>query len=441
MSNIITAIDIGSSNIKTVICIVDEKGKAKVVGEASHESYGIKKGEITGIDEAINAIAASLTSAEKMAGITVSSAYVSINGKNILSNNNKGVVAISDSEILEEDVYRALEQARTIAIPQSREIIHLIPREYVVDQQAGIKNPVGMTGSRLEVDAHIISAPVTSIHNIERCIQSIGLRIDDIVACGWAASQAVLTPTEKELGVLLLDIGGGTTTITSFEEDAITYCTSIPFGGANVTRDLAAGLRMSLEDAERVKVNIDEIMRQSSKKKSRLSEDKEMDEKDDDEPKGKKEVKEEEETGDVLNVENLGIENIKTISKKFFSEIVEERMREIFEYVKDNVEQAGYEYKLPAGIVITGGTSQLPGLTKLASEIFNVPTRVASPRGLEGLLEGISAPQYAAVQGMILHGLDDNNYASNPGRYPSQVLKGGNGIMQKVIDFAKGLLP
>ncbi len=428
MANIITAIDIGSSNIKTIIAVVDDKGKAKVVGEGVYASYGVKKGEITGIDEAINSIAASLTAAEKMAGLTVSSAYVSINGKNILSNNNKGVVAISDAEILEEDVYRSLEQARTIAIPQAREIIHLIPREFVVDQQSGIKNPVNMTGSRLEVDAHIISAPTTAIHNIERCIQSIGLRIDGIVFCGWACAQSVMTSTEKELGVLLLDIGGGTTTITSFVEDAVTYSASIPFGGANVTRDLAAGLRLSLDDAERVKVKIDELLKASATTKRKK--------KDKDDEDG-----EEEEAGDVLEVSSLGIESVKTISRKFFTEIVEERIKEIFELVKDNIEQSGYEYKLPAGIVLTGGSAGLPGITNLAKEVFKVPARVGSPRGLEGLLDGISTPEFSVVQGMILNGLEDTTYSSTQ-RISNQAAKGsGTGIIGKILEVFKGLMP
>jgi cell division protein FtsA len=191
MANIVTAIDIGSFKVCAIISVIDDEGKAKVIGEASVPANGIKKGEITGIDEATNSIANVLNAAERMAGLTVSSAYVTINGKQILSNNNRGVVAVSDEEISEEDVFRALEQARTVSIPNTREIIHLIPREFVVDQQTGIKVPIGMTGSRLEVDAHIISVPVTSKHNLEKCMQMIGLKIDGIVYTGWAASHSV----------------------------------------------------------------------------------------------------------------------------------------------------------------------------------------------------------------------------------------------------------
>ncbi len=428
MANIITAIDIGSSKVCAVIAVVDEEGKAKVIGEASYPAYGIRKGEITGIDEAINSIASALSGAERMAGLTVSSAYVTINGKQIISNNNKGVVAISDSEISDDDVFRALEQARTVAIPPAREIIHLIPREFIVDQQSGIKVPIGMTGSRLEVDAHIISAPITSKHNLEKCIQSIGLRIDGIVFSGWASAQSVLTSTEKELGVLLLDIGGGTVSITTFVEDAVTYSTSIPFGGSNVTRDLAAGLRLSLDDAEKVKTHADELFRNADNSR-----------------RGEKEESEDEKLGkksDILEVNNLGIEGVKTISRKLFTVIVEERIKEIFELVQNNIQQSGNEYKLPAGIVITGGTAQLPNITSIAKKVFGVPARIGSPRGLDGLVDGISSSAYASAQGLVLYALHDEVYRGDS-RFSagSSSKKKSGSVINKITDFFKGLMP
>lgn len=422
MSNIITAIDIGSSTVKALVASVDEDGKAKVIGESSHPAYGIKKGEVTGIEEAINSIATALTGAERMAGITVSSAYVSINGKNIISNNNKGVVAIADSAISEDDVFRAIEQARTVAIPQSRQIIHTIPREFIVDQQSGIKNPIEMTGSRLEVDAHIISAPVTAIHNIERCIQSIGLKLDGIVFSGWASSKSVLTQTEKELGVLLLDIGGGTTTVTTFVEDAVTYSACIPFGGSNVTRDLAAGLRMSLDDAEKVKINAQELIKEANK--------------------GKKAEQE----SDILDITNLDleVEDLKTISKKFFLEIINERVKEIFILVKENIEQSGNEYQLPAGLVITGGSSNLPGMTNLAKEVFGVPATIRNPRGLHGLTDAISSSAFASLQGLALYGMEDDgshNRKSGGVKLGSGSSVTPGSIASKVVGFFKNLLP
>jgi cell division protein FtsA len=438
MSNIITAIDIGSHKVSAVIAVIEE-GKSKVIGESSYPSYGIRKGEITGIDEAINSIAQALNGAERMAGLTVSSAYVTINGKHIISNNNKGVVAVSDAEILDDDVYRALEQARTVAIPPARQIIHLIPREFIVDQQSGIKDPIGMTGTRLEVDSHIISAPTTAIHNIEKCIQSIGLRTDGIVFSGWAASQAVLTPTEKELGVLLLDIGGGATAITTFVEDAATYSTAIPFGGSNVTRDLAAGLRLSLDDAEKVKVHAKDLFQGKKAGKEQHSK---LD--------AKNKLKEEEEddeskkTGDILDVSNLDIEGVKTISKKLFGEIVEARITEIFDLVLENIENAGYEHRLPAGIVITGGCANLPGITNLAKKVFGVPARVGSPRGLDGLVDGIADPAYAASQGLILHGMNvDAGFFGSDIKYSAgkSASRSNGSVVDKVTKFVKNLLP
>lgn len=432
MSNrIIAGIDIGSTKISAVIAVVEGDNKPKVIGEASYPSGGIKKGEITGIDEAMNAIASALSGAERMAGLTVSSVYVSVNGKHIISNNNRGVVATPDTEINADDLFRAMEQAKTVAIPPGREIIHLIPREFIVDTQSGIKDPVGMTGSRLEVDAHIISATSTALHNLRKCIQSIGLRIDGEVFNGWAAAQTVLTPTERELGVLLLDIGGGTTAVTTFEEGAITYSTSIPFGGANVTRDLAAGLRLSLDDAEKVKVSVEKLMKQNAEDKKEVKLD---------EPK--KDSKEDADTRrDILDVTDLDIEGVKTISRKMFNMIVEERIKEIFELVRDNVMQAGYQHKLPAGVVVTGGSAELPGITAIAKDVFGVPARVGFPRGLEGLVDDISSPAYATTQGLIVYGLSDEGYTAVRSKPISSSKKEGAGITDKVSKFFKNLLP
>lgn len=442
MANIITAIDIGSSKVTAVIAVVEENNKTKIIGESSYPAYGIKKGEITGIDEAVNSIASALSGAERMAGLTVSSAYVTINGKQIISNNNKGVVAISDNEISEDDVFRALEQARTVAIPPTREIIHLIPREFVVDQQSGIKVPIGMTGSRLEVDAHIISAPVTSKHNLEKCIQSIGLRIDGIVFSGWASSQSILTPTEKELGVLLLDIGGGTVSITTFEEDAVTYSTAIPYGGSNVTRDLAAGLRLQLDDAEKVKIHAEELFKSADLSSKRAERKSTSDKDDSSDQEDSNEREKPTKKSDILDVTALGIEGVKTISRRQFNEIVEARITEIFELAVENIEAAGYEYKLPAGVVITGGTAMIPGITAIAKKVFKVPARIGFPRGLEGLTDGISSPAYAAPQGLVLYALHDEIYRGDS-RFTvtTNTKQGGPGIVNRITRFIKGLMP
>lgn len=431
---IIAAIDIGSTKVSAAIAIVENGGTPKVIGEASYPSEGIKKGEITGIDDAMTSIAAALNAAERMAGLTVSSTFVSINGKHIISNNNKGVVATADNEINVDDMLRAMEQAKTVAIPPAREIIHLIAREFIVDTTGGIKDPVGMTGSRLEVNAHIISATNTALHNLRKCIQTLGLRIDREVFTGWAAAQSVLTPTEKELGVLLLDIGGGTTSITMFDEGAVCYSTSLPFGGGNVTRDLAAGLRLALEDAEKVKLNFERLTKEQHSPAGR-------DEDSQEEGKDTRDSKKR----DIIDVSELDIEGIKTISKQMFTEIVDARMDEIFKFVKNNLTQAGFSTKLPAGIILTGGGAELPGLTKLAKEVFGMPARVASPRGLDGLIDGISSPAYAVLQGMILDGIGEDDYFSlrSGPLTPGKKLGGqsGDGLAGKLGGFLRSLLP
>lgn len=448
---IIAVIDIGSTKVTAVIASVVEGEEPKVIGESSFASQGIKKGEITGIDEAINSIASALSGAERMAGLTVSSVYISINGKHITSNNNKGVVAVADNEINTEDVLRALESARTVAIPPSREIIHLIPREFFVDQQGGIKDPVGMTGMRLEVDAHIVSATTTALHNLEKCVQSIGLRIDGVIFSGWAATKSVLTSTEKELGVMLLDIGGGTTSIVTFEEGAITYSGSIPFGGTNVTRDLAAGLRLSLDDAEKVKLNVDELIKQTDKPKSKSladaqsrrkrltgKSDDEDGEEDDDDTKKKTSSKKK----DIIDVSTLEIEGVKTISRKLFNEIVEARLSEIFEMVLQQLELAHHESRLPAGVVITGGSANLPGMTQIAKKVFGVPARVGQPRGLGGLSEGISGTPFATAQGLAIHASqEDEEIGNNRGGGTSTRNVLSEGLAGRVVGFFKNLLP
>lgn len=427
-NRIITALDIGSTKISTVISSLEEGKPPSVIGVASYPSQGLKKGVIVNIDDAINSIAASLEAAERMAGLTVSSVYISINGKHITSTNNKGVVAVAQDEIIADDVFRAIESARTVSIPPSREILHVIPREFIVDAQGGIKDPIGMTGTRLEVDAHIISATSSALHNLVKCVQQLGLRVDDIVFTGWAGSNSVLTPTEKELGVMLLDIGGGTTSITTFVEDAISYSGSLPFGGVNVTSDLAIGLRVSLEDSERIKLNAEELIKVTKEGGLKKS----NDDKDDKDTKKKNK--------DVIDVTSLEIEGVKTISKKLFDEIIEARLAEVFDLIIRQVEDSGYDTRLPAGVVITGGSALIPGINTIAKKVFGVPSRVGYPRGLEGLVDEISSPAYSVVYGLTLYGAQDEGYG---GGRKQQSLKaaGGDGIFSKITGFIKNLLP
>jgi cell division protein FtsA len=439
---IITAIDIGSTKISTVIASMEEGGTPSVIGVATSPSQGLKKGVIVNIDDAINSIANSLEAAERMAGLTVSSIYISINGKHITSLNNKGVVAIAQDEIATEDVFRSIESARTVSIPPSREILHVIPREFIVDAQGDIKDPIGMTGTRLEVNAHIISATTSALHNLVKCVQQIGLQVDDIVFTGWASSTSVLTPTEKELGIMCLDIGGGTTSITTFVEDAITYSSSVPFGGINITSDLAIGLRVSLEEAEKIKLNAEELMKNTvdtneesdaTKRRKAL-----LIGSDEEEDIDKKDLKKKK---DIIDISSLDIKGMKTISKKLFNEIIEARLSEIFDIVIRQVEQSGNETRLPAGIVITGGSALIPGIATVAKKVFGVPARVAYPKGLGGLVDEISSPAYSVGHGLILYGSSEEGFETSTKRSTSKSSKKSSGIGSRIGNFFKNLLP
>ena len=346
------------------------------------------------------------------------------------------MVAIAQDEIATDDVFRAIESARTVSIPPSREILHVIPREFIVDTQTGIKDPVGMTGTRLEVDAHIISATSTALHNLVKSIQQLGLKVDDIVFSGWASSTAVLTPTEKELGVMLVDIGGGTTTINTFVDDAITYSGTVPFGGINVTSDLAIGLRVSLEDAEKIKLNMEDLQKNpeggaraaTAKREEVLG-------------RAREKVADKKKKKDIIDVSSLEIEGINTISKKLFDEIVEARLGEIFSLVIDQVEQSRNEAKLPAGVVVTGGSAVLPKITTAAKNTFGVPARVGNPQGVEGLVDEISSPAYSACQGILLYGALDDGSGQGRASTLSTTKEKAGGILSSLGNIVKNLLP
>jgi cell division protein FtsA len=431
---IVTAIDVGSSKVTTVISAVDESEQPTVIGVCSHPSKGIKKGVVVNIDDATNSISESVSAAERMAGVTVSDVYVSINGEQVTSLNNKGVVAVSGAEITLEDTYRAIENARTLSLPENLNPIHIIPREFVVDNQGGIKYPIGMTGSRLEVETHIITAPNSYWRNIRKCVEQLGLTVYDVVFTGWASSLAVLTDTEKELGVSLIDIGAGTASISIFEEGAINYSGCIPLGGVNITSDLAIGLQVTLEEAEKLKINMEALLNDKLPKEEEDKMPALLRKANEAEPKD--EVKKEK---DMIDVTPLGIKSQTQISKSFITQIVEARLEEIFEMVKESVSKSGYNIAMPAGVVITGGTALLRDCSKIGQSVFGVPCRVGYPSGLSGMIEEISDPSYAAVQGLIKHALEDEGDSSAPSS--AGVGSALGGIVGKITAWIKSLLP
>ncbi|MDD2270150.1 MAG: cell division protein FtsA [Candidatus Dojkabacteria bacterium] len=427
---IITAIDVGTSKITTVISSVEDDQKPTVIGVCSYPSKGIKKGVVVNIDEATSSISESVNAAERMAGVTVSDVYVSINGDQVTSLNNKGVVAVSSAEITIDDTYRAIENARTLSLPENLNPIHIIPREFVVDNQGGIKYPIGMSGGRLEVETHIITAPNSYWQNLKKCVEQLGLNVYDVVFTGWASAAAVLTDTEKELGVTMLDIGAGTTSISIFQEGAIIYSGCIPLGGVNITSDIAIGLQVSLEDAEKIKLNMDDLL--SDKVKSK-------DSKNDKRPallrKAEEEDKEEDKGG-KLDLSVIGVKSEKKVTKDMLRKIVDARCEEIFDMAKDSVEKSGYDIAMPAGIVVTGGSALLSGITKLTQSIFGVPARIGYASGLSGMTEEISDPAYSCVQGLIKHAMDDD-VEINTEKKKVDI----GGFFGKITEWFKSLLP
>ncbi len=429
----VVGIDVGSSKITTLIANSSREGSLTVVGVSTVPSKGIRKGQVVDIDEAVSSIAVGVESAERMAGYSISSAFVSVGGSHINSVNSRGVVAVSGSEneIGPEDIRRVTEAARAISIPSSREIIHVIPRDFIVDSQEGIKDPVGMTGVRLEVETHIISGAATSMRNLAKCIQQVGVDIEDLIFSGVAAAESALTETEKELGVALVDIGGGTTSVSLFTDGSVAHSVVLPIGGKNITNDLAIGLRASLDNAEKIKVEL-------SRKPKRIVTHEDLENK---EKKSETQQKEEKKKEDLLDVSKLGLtEDLGPLSKKTLVDgIIKPRLTEIFTLVGMEIKRSGYGTLLPSGIVVTGGGAETIGIVEVGKEVLRMPVRTASPSGVTGLIDEISSPAYSASVGLLLYG----EKVANPTSSGLSVIKGWQvrNVVTKAVSWFKSFLP
>lgn len=378
---IITGIDIGSTKIATTVAVVDDK-KISVVGVSGNvPSKGIKKGFVSKIDGAVEAIATSLERAERMAGVSVSSAFVTVNGSHIETRNSHGVVAVSphqSSEISAEDVARVTEAAQAISLPNSREIIHVIPRDFVVDSQDGIKDPIGMTGNRLEVQTNIIHGASATLINLTKCIEQVGVTVEELIYTGIASAEAVLTDTEKELGTLLVDIGGGTTSIIAYLEGSPIYSAVLPIGAKYVTNDLAVGLRVRMEAAENIKLKLSNEFALAAKDKLNHRE-------------------------EEFDVSEFNLET-ESIPKKVLYRIIDARLEEIFSLIALEVQKANIKGKLPAGTVVTGGGALTAGVEDVVKSILKTPVRIGTPSGVTGLIDEIQGPQSSATVGAVLYG-------------------------------------
>ncbi|TSC64377.1 MAG: cell division protein FtsA [Microgenomates group bacterium Gr01-1014_93] len=423
-TKVICAIDVGSSKIATLIATVSEDEKINLIGVASATSKGVRKGQVVDIEEAVGSITESVEAAERMAGYSISSSFVTIGGSQIESVNQHAMVAVSEpeGEIKESDVYRVNEAARALPLPAQREILHVIPRTFTVDGQEGIKDPVGMTGVRLETDTHIITGSSTSMRNLVKCVQQVGIDVKELVFGGIASSYSVLTDTEKELGVILVDIGGETTDVVVFLDGSVAYSSVVPIGARHVTSDLAVGLRISLESAEKIKLSL------GKQAKIPVS----ADEK---EPAKKKEE-------EVLDIKALGItEEINKISKKAVVDgIIKPRLQEIFKYVGKEIKKSGFVTQTPSGLVICGGGALTIGVLEQAKYVLATPARLGNIEGLSGLIDEIDSPSFAAGAGLLLYGIG----ASPDGELKIPVLAKSlqiPGVVNKGISWIKSLLP
>ncbi|MBI2018986.1 cell division protein FtsA [Candidatus Daviesbacteria bacterium] len=427
---IVCGIDVGSSKIATLIASIDEGGKINLIGVSSTPSKGVRRNQVVDIVEAVSAITESVEAAERMAGYSISSSFVSLGGPQIESVNQHAVVAVSEpeGEIRESDIHRVNEAARAIPLPSSREILHVIPRTFTVDGQEGIKDPIGMTGVRLETETHIITGSSTSMRNLVKCVSEVGIEVTELVFSGIAASIAILTDTEKELGVVLVDIGGETTDVVVFIDGSVAYSAVIPIGARHITSDMAVGLRISLESAEKIKMSLGHLPKLPA-----LSDERE------EEAKSSSTKRKEEE---ILDIKALGIvEDIQKISKKAVVDgIIRPRLQEIFKYVGKEIKKSGFGTQVPSGLVICGGGALTVGAMDQAKYVLGFPARIGQIDGLSGMIEEIDSPTFASSAGLIMYGATQSSGSEI--RLP--VFSGNlpfRGMIQKAVALVKSFLP
>lgn len=370
---IIVGLDIGTTKICAVVGEVSGKD-INIIGIGTHPSIGLRKGVVVNIESTVESIKKAIEEAELMAGCEISSVYAGIAGGHITGFNSRGIVAIKGQEINQNDVERVVDAARAVAIPMDREVIHVLPQEYMVDDDAGIQNPVGMAGVRLEAKIHIVTGAVASAHNIVKCANRSGLDVCDIVLEPLASGESVLTVEEKELGTALLDLGGGTTDLAIFSGKNIKHTFVLGLGGNNLTKDIAIGLRAPVTEAEKIKKKYGSCVAQN------ISSD------------------------EMIEVPGMGGRKPRKLQRQILGEILEPRMEEIFTLIQREIYRAGMENIIASGVVVTGGSSLLDGVTDVAESIFNLPTRLGKPRGISGLVDVVNNPMYATGVGLVLYG-------------------------------------
>ncbi len=378
----IVGLDIGTSKVVALVGEINQEGGVEIIGIGSHQSRGLKKGVVVNIESTVQSIQRAVEEAELMAGCQIHSVYVGIAGSHIQSLNSHGIVAIRDGEVAAHDIDRVIDAAAAVAIPADQKVLHILPQEYIIDTQEGVKEPLGMSGVRLEAKVHLVTCAVNAMQNIEKCVQRCGLDVEDVILEQLASSYAVLTDDERELGVCLVDIGGGTTDIAIFTEGAIRHTGVIPIAGDQVTNDIAMALRTPTQYADEIKIKYACALTQLTS------------------------------ADETIKVPSVGDRPHRDLSRQSLAEVVEPRYEELFSLVLAEVRRSGFEDLIPAGIVLTGGTSKMEGAVELAEEIFHMPVRLGSPCNVTGLQDIVRNPIYSTGVGLLHYGAQSNKSVS-----------------------------
>ncbi len=401
-NRMIVGLDIGTSKVVALVAEVDANGDIEIIGMGSHPSRGMKKGVVVNIESTVQSVQRAIEEAELMAGCQINSVYVGIAGSHVRSLNSHGIVAIKDGEVIDADLERVLDAAQAVAIPADQKILHILPQEYVIDNQEGIREPLGMSGVRLEAKVHLVTCAVNAAQNIEKCIKRCGLDVDEIILEQVASSYSVLTDDERELGVCMVDIGGGTSDIAIFTEGSIRHTGVIPIAGDQVTNDIAMALRTPTQHAEEIKIKYACALTQLAA------------------------------ADETIKVPSVGDRPPRDLSRQSLAEVVEPRYDELFTLVQAELRRSGFEDLIPAGVVLTGGTSKMEGVVELAEEIFHMPVRVGAPTRVKGLTDIVRNPIYATAVGLLEYGAAHSRQSNaKGGRKRSE----GPGMLAKLKEW------
>ncbi len=375
----VVGLDIGTSKVAAIVGEVDRNGEIEVVGIGSHRSHGLRKGVVVNIESTVQAIQRATEEAELISGVHIDSVYAGIAGSHIRGINSHGIVAIRDDEVHAQDVDRVIDAARAVAIPADQRILHVLPQEYLIDHQEGVKEPLGMSGVRLEAQVHLVTCAVNAAENVIKCIQRCGFTVNDLILEQLASSYAVLTDDERDLGVCLVDIGGGTTDIAVFTGGGIRHTAAIPIAGDQATSDIAMTLPTPTRHAEEIKIKYACAL-------NRLVQ-----------------------PDETINVQGIGDRPPRTLPRQVVAEVVEARYEELFTLIKGELQRGGYEDVIASGIVLTGGSSQLEGVVELAERVFEMPVNIGTPRNVGGLGDIVSNPIYATGVGLLVYGREEGS--------------------------------